>query len=205
MPAQSCYRLATRSPGWLSPSTHARPVWRPKPPARPPTPRRPAVASQRHPMTMLVTTNLANVYAKDGKKADAEKLYREALQTKIETLGAHHESTLKSMNNLSAFLIEQKKFIDAAPMMERRSRLHCLHGHLPQGHDHDRPQLQPGALRLPAARRRAAAGGRDARAGGGGARKDDRDTKGLAATYAQLLTAAGQTDKVASVKAEYAL
>jgi len=71
----------------------------------------------RHPTTLLVSTNLANVYKKHGKMSEAEKMYREALATKQETLGEHHESTLKSMNNLAVFLIEQKKLKDAIPML----------------------------------------------------------------------------------------
>ena len=55
----------------------------------------------RHAQTLLVLNNLANVLKQLGGQErldQAVKYYREALMSKKETLGAQHESTLKSMN-----------------------------------------------------------------------------------------------------------
>lgn len=57
--------------------------------------------------------NLANVFARQGKHAQAEAEHREVLAIEIDTLGAEHPHIAKSRNNLANALMSQGKFEEA--------------------------------------------------------------------------------------------
>ena len=54
-----------------------------------------------------------------GKLAEAEPLYRRALEGREQQLGAHHLSTLISVNNLAQLLQAQGKLAEAEPLRRR--------------------------------------------------------------------------------------
>jgi hypothetical protein len=60
--------------------------------------------------------NLAILLKNQGKLAEAEPLYREALAGRRRTLGGDHHNTLTSMHNLASLLIMQGKLGEAEPL-----------------------------------------------------------------------------------------
>jgi tetratricopeptide (TPR) repeat protein len=63
--------------------------------------------------------NLGNLYADQGKLAEAEKMYIWALRGKEEALGPDHTSTLDTVNNLGALYKDQGKLAEAEKMFDR--------------------------------------------------------------------------------------
>jgi tetratricopeptide (TPR) repeat protein len=63
--------------------------------------------------------NLGNLYLDQGKLAEAEKMYKRALQGYEEALGANHTSTLNTVNNLGLLYRNQGKLAEAEKMHER--------------------------------------------------------------------------------------
>ena len=63
--------------------------------------------------------NLANVYLKQGKYADAERLYKRALATQEKALGSDHQDFAQSLHNLAIVYKEQGKYADAEPLYKR--------------------------------------------------------------------------------------
>jgi tetratricopeptide (TPR) repeat protein len=63
--------------------------------------------------------NLGNLYADQGKLAEAEKMYTRALQGKEEALGPDHTSTLSTVNNLGNLYANQGKLAEAEEMYTR--------------------------------------------------------------------------------------
>ena len=60
--------------------------------------------------------NLGNLYANQGKLAEAEAMYIQALQGTEEALGPKHTSTLDTVNNLGALYKNQGKLAEAEAM-----------------------------------------------------------------------------------------
>ena len=63
--------------------------------------------------------NLASVYNAQGKYAEAEALYKRALEIKEKALGADHPSVAMTLNNLAVLYQGQAKYADAAGLYER--------------------------------------------------------------------------------------
>ena len=63
--------------------------------------------------------SLGNLYADQGKLAEAEAMYTRALQGKEEALGPKHTSTLDTVNNLGALYKDQGKLAEAEAMLTR--------------------------------------------------------------------------------------
>jgi tetratricopeptide (TPR) repeat protein len=63
--------------------------------------------------------NLGNLYANQGKLAEAEAMYHRALQGKEEALGPKHTSTLDTVNNLGSLYRDQGKLAEAEAMYHR--------------------------------------------------------------------------------------
>jgi len=68
-----------------------------------------------HPDTITLMNDLALLYQHQGKYADAEPLYKEALAGSQKALGLEHPYTLTSMNNLAFLYRHQGKYTDAEP------------------------------------------------------------------------------------------
>jgi tetratricopeptide (TPR) repeat protein len=66
--------------------------------------------------------NLAASILKQGRAAEAEALYRQALERRRRVSGEKHPDTLKLMNNLALTLIQQNKDSDALPLCEELYR-----------------------------------------------------------------------------------
>jgi tetratricopeptide (TPR) repeat protein len=69
-----------------------------------------------HPDTLTSMNNLASIYYYQGKYADAEPLYKEALAGCQKALGLEHPDTLGSMNNPALLYKHQGKYADAEPV-----------------------------------------------------------------------------------------
>jgi tetratricopeptide (TPR) repeat protein len=65
--------------------------------------------------------NLAFLYQDQGKYADAEPLYKDALAGQQKALGLDHPDTLTSMNNLTFLYCHQGKYADAEPLYNIQS------------------------------------------------------------------------------------
>ena len=59
--------------------------------------------------------NLASLYRDQGKYAEAEPLYMEALAGHKKALGHDHPDTLTTMNNLAMLYQNESKYADAEP------------------------------------------------------------------------------------------
>jgi pentatricopeptide repeat protein len=75
------------------------------------------VLGRDHPETLGSVQNLANAYSKQGRYAEAEKLYEETLEIERRVLGQDHPDTLASMYNLACV---------AARRGNREHALDCL-------------------------------------------------------------------------------
>ncbi len=63
--------------------------------------------------------NLADVYRAQGRQADAETLYREALERRVEILGAEDQRVAVGLENLAGFYVEHGSYAAAAPFYWR--------------------------------------------------------------------------------------
>ena len=64
--------------------------------------------------------NLAIVYKEQGKYAEAEALYKRALEIKEKALGADHPAVAMTLNNLAVLYQGQAKYADAEGSMSGR-------------------------------------------------------------------------------------
>ena len=69
--------------------------------------------------TLATVKNLGNLYAAQGRLADAERMYERALAGFKEALGADHSSTLSTFNNLGLLYLKQGRLADAERMYQR--------------------------------------------------------------------------------------
>jgi tetratricopeptide (TPR) repeat protein len=72
--------------------------------------------SHEHPDTLASLNNLAVLYQDQGKYADAEPLYKEALARCQKALGLEHPDKFAFMNNLASLYQYQGKYADAEPL-----------------------------------------------------------------------------------------
>jgi tetratricopeptide (TPR) repeat protein len=63
--------------------------------------------------------NLADLYEREGRAADAEPLYLRALAIREHALGPDHPDVATSQNNLAAFYQAQNRTADALPLVEK--------------------------------------------------------------------------------------
>ena len=63
--------------------------------------------------------NLGNLYADQGKMAEAEKMYQRALEGYEKAWGPEHTSTLDTVNNLGNLYADQGKMAEAEKMYQR--------------------------------------------------------------------------------------
>eukprot|EP00808_Paulinella_micropora_P025752 g71322.t1 len=117
-----------------------------------------------------------------GQLAEAEHLYRRALQGKEKTLGAEHPSTLNSVNNLGALLEQQCKLAEADPLYRRA--LQGSEKTLGAEHPSTLISVQPGRVAVSAMQ----AGGGRASLPQGSARKRE-DDRGRAPQQCKLAEA----------------
>ena len=66
-----------------------------------------------HTSTLDAVNNLGNLYADQGKMAEAEAMHLRALQGKEKALGAEHTSTLDTVYNLGVLYAYQGKVVEA--------------------------------------------------------------------------------------------
>ena len=63
--------------------------------------------------------NLAELYRRQGRTADAERYFTEALSVKEAELGADHPDVATSLNNLAQLYVTQGRMNEAAILLER--------------------------------------------------------------------------------------
>jgi len=73
----------------------------------------------KHTSTLSTVNNLGNLYADQGRLAEAEAMYNRALQGKEEALGPKHTSTLDTVNNLGNLYKNQGRLAEAEAMYSR--------------------------------------------------------------------------------------
>ena len=69
----------------------------------------------KHPDTLTLINNMAQLQRRKGNLAQAELFAREALNGQRQTLGNKHSHTLLSMNNMAGLLLERGRPADAEP------------------------------------------------------------------------------------------
>ncbi len=74
------------------------------------------VLGPEHPGTLATTANLALSLSRQGKHAEAEQIYREALAVETRVLGPEHPGTLNTARNLAVTLFDQRKYAEAQPL-----------------------------------------------------------------------------------------
>jgi hypothetical protein len=67
------------------------------------------VQGPEHEATLYEVNDLAAVYARLGRKAEAEALYGRALDARQRVLGINHEDTLITMHDFAALLEEMDR------------------------------------------------------------------------------------------------
>jgi tetratricopeptide (TPR) repeat protein len=72
----------------------------------------------RHPYVALTLTNLAEIDRRDGKYAEAEALYRAALEIQQEAWPAAHPDTAQTLHDLGLLMAAQRRFSEAAAFFE---------------------------------------------------------------------------------------
>src|SRR5271156_6567099 len=72
-----------------------------------------------HTSTLNTVHNLGNLYADQGKLAEAEQMYVRALAGKEKALGPDHTSTLRTVHNLGNLYGDQGKLAEAEQMYQR--------------------------------------------------------------------------------------
>jgi tetratricopeptide (TPR) repeat protein len=66
--------------------------------------------------------NLAGVYYRQGRYAEAEPLCQRALRDRERVLGPEHPDTLTSVNNLAGLYVSQGRYAEAEPLYQRGLR-----------------------------------------------------------------------------------
>jgi tetratricopeptide (TPR) repeat protein len=63
--------------------------------------------------------NLAELYRRQGRAAEAERYFTQALRVKESELGEDHPDVATSLNNLAQLYVAQGRDFEAAPLLER--------------------------------------------------------------------------------------
>ena len=74
---------------------------------------------KEHPDTLASVNNLAELYRAQGRHAEAEPLFRRALEASERVLGKEHPDTLMSVNNLALLYQAQGHHAEAEPLFRR--------------------------------------------------------------------------------------
>jgi hypothetical protein len=77
------------------------------------------VLGRDHPDVARSLNNLADLYERQGRYADAQLLYQRALSIREQAVGPDHPDTATSLNNLASFYQGQGRTSDAMPIVER--------------------------------------------------------------------------------------
>ncbi len=82
---------------------------------------------EEHPETLASINNMGLLLRAQGKLAEAEPYWREALEKSRRVLGEEHPHTLTSINNMGVLLLNQRRLAEAEPYsreaMEKARRL----------------------------------------------------------------------------------
>ena len=78
---------------------------------------------ERHPDTITSLNNLASVYDNQGRYAEAEPLFAQALALAREVLGERHPYTISSLNNLAFVYGRQSRYAEAEPLYAQALQL----------------------------------------------------------------------------------
>ncbi len=76
------------------------------------------VQGAEHPETLTIANNLAASRSRQGKDAEAERIYREVLAAHKRLLGPEHPDTLTSAANLAVTVLNQRKYAEAQLLLE---------------------------------------------------------------------------------------
>ena len=74
---------------------------------------------KEHPDTLRSVSNLAELYRAEGRLAEAEPLYKRALEGRERVLGKEHPDTLTSVNNLAELYRAEGRLAEAKPLYKR--------------------------------------------------------------------------------------
>src|SRR5262249_18666140 len=77
-----------------------------------------------HPDVAQSLNNLALLYDKQGRYADAEPLYQRSLDIREKALGRDHPDVAQSLNNLAYLYMERARYVDALPIIRRTISQH---------------------------------------------------------------------------------
>jgi hypothetical protein len=77
------------------------------------------VQGQNHPDVARSLNNLADLYQRQNRFADAEPLFKRALAIREAAVGPDHPNTAASVNNLASLYQAEGRAADALPLMER--------------------------------------------------------------------------------------
>ena len=69
--------------------------------------------------------NIGGLYKDMGRYAEAEPLYRRALDGREAALGPAHPSTLISVGNLGILLRDMGRHAEGEPLLRRAHQVHC--------------------------------------------------------------------------------
>ncbi|CAN5423236.1 hypothetical protein BH09PLA1_BH09PLA1_27240 [soil metagenome] len=69
------------------------------------------------PLTLLSLNDTASALRDQGKNAESERLFQEAVDGSTRVLGADHPQTLNAINNLGNLYVIEGKFVEAAPLL----------------------------------------------------------------------------------------
>ena len=72
-----------------------------------------------HPDVAFSLNNLAFLYSKQGRYADAEPLFKRALAIREKALGPNHPDVGVSLNNLAVLYAAQSRYADALPIVQK--------------------------------------------------------------------------------------
>jgi tetratricopeptide (TPR) repeat protein len=78
-----------------------------------------AVRGRDHRDVALSLSNLAQLYDRQGRYADAEPLYQRSLDIREKALGRDHPDVAQSLNYLAYLYMERARYADALPIIRR--------------------------------------------------------------------------------------
>lgn len=97
-----------------------------------------------HPNVATSLNNLAYLYKSQGRRSEAEHLYRRSLEIRERKLGAEHPAVAISLNNLAGLYDSQGKYSKAEPLYARSLAIFVK----TLGQDHPNTQTVTSSLTL---------------------------------------------------------